>query len=85
MKNNKILEKSIVKYVIATLDTPTFYLHKALQRSDYNFTDNIEAATKCADKNIANTVVEYYRLETGDNTDLVVVPLEISYCLVNEQ
>ena len=85
LENRKYLEKKIVKYVIATLDNPTFYLHKTLQKKEYTFTDDIESATKAANKKVAEIIKEYYKMDTGDTSNLVIIPVEVSYCLINEQ
>lgn len=72
----KHLEKQVIKYVIATLDTPTEYL---ITREGKNFlTDNIIRATKTTSKNVAKDIAN------GINMDLVVIPVEISYSLIDE-
>ena len=45
----KQVEKTMTKYVIATLDFPTSYV-RALGWGKYVFTDNIEYATKTGKK-----------------------------------
>ena len=42
MEINKVLEKKVTKYVIATLGNPTMYLKKVYQQKKYVFTDDIE-------------------------------------------
>lgn len=72
----KHLEKQVIKYVIATLDTPTEYL--ITREGKNSLTDNIIRATKTTSKNVAKDIAN------GINMDLVVVPVEISYSLIDE-
>lgn len=72
----KHLEKQVIKYVIATLDTPTEYL--ITREGKNSLTDNIIRATKTTSKNVAKDIAN------GINMDLVVIPVEISYSLINE-
>lgn len=86
--NEKYLEKKIRKYVIATLDIPTLYLKKTPGKNEYIFLKDIEYCTKAVNKNIAEQIKDYYYQDTFTNNnfpiDLVVVPLDISYEIVNE-
>ena len=76
-----IQEKEIFRYVIATLDGT--YL-KSLHMGSYCFSD-IELCTKFANKKLAEQYIKYYRNDTKDNdTDLIVVPMRISYDLINK-
>lgn len=76
-------EKIVRKYVIATLDNPTQYLC-SLHFGRYRFTD-VEGSSKFNSKKLANEMIEYYRTDTQDNeTLLVVVPIEITYEIINE-
>lgn len=84
MENDKFLEKEIQKYVIATLSNPTLYMKKVYQKTQYIFTKDIEAATKYMSKDVAAMMVEYYKKDTGDNMDLVIIPVSISYSLIKE-
>jgi hypothetical protein len=72
----KHLEKQVIKYVIATLDTPTEYL--ITREGKNSLTDNIIRATKTTSKNVAKDIAN------GINMDLVVIPVEISYSLIDE-
>lgn len=72
----KHLEKQVIKYVIATLDTPTEYL--ITREGKNSLTDNIIRATKTTSKNVAKNIAN------GINMDLVVIPVEISYSLIDE-
>lgn len=84
MDTEKILEKQVRKYVIATLNNPTLYLKKIYQRKQYVFTDDIEMATKTMSKDVADIIIEYYRSDTGDAMEMVVVPVEVTYNLIKE-
>ena len=84
MKDKKYIEKKIRKYVIATFDQPTQYLYKIPGKSEYLFVEDIEAATKTLNSNIAEQVKQYYYSDTNVNIDLVVLPIDITYELVEE-
>lgn len=79
----KYLEKQVKRYVMASPDTGQ-YLVVVPGKHQYMFTNNIIKATKCQSTFDAKTVIRDYHLETGDNFDLVVIPLEITYELINE-
>ena len=81
----RYLEKKIRKYVIATLDNPTLYLKKIPTKSEYCFVEDIEVATKTVSKNVMNEILKYYYLDTGLDTELVVVPIEITYEIIDEE
>jgi hypothetical protein len=85
MEMDKILEKKVTKYVIATLGAPTMYVKKVYQQKKYVFTDDIEYATKTISKDVAQIILDYYYSDTGDNMDLVIIPVEITYSLINER
>lgn len=78
----KYLEKKINKYVIATLNNPTLYLKKIPTKKEYYFVEDIESATKTVNEKLANLVLSYYYSDTGLNTELVVVPIEITYEII---
>ena len=77
----KYLEKEIKKYVIADLSQPTNYLH-SLRGGRYNFIDNIIVATKFVNKNIAQQICD--ECSINFNIDLVVVPILITYEIIEE-
>lgn len=79
---NKVLEKQQLKYVLATLEQPTRYI-KSLHFGKYLLTDDIENATKTMSIKIAKELVDLYVHDTG-NTEIVVLPVVITYELVNE-
>ena len=82
----RYLEKKIRKYVIATLDNPTLYLKKTPAKKEYYFVEDIEVATKTMSEKLANSILSYYYSDTGLDTELVVVPIEITYEIIdNEQ
>ncbi len=80
----KYLEKKIIKYVIATLDNPTLYLKKIPAKKEYYFVEDIEVASKTLSKNLANSILQYYYSDTGLDTELVVVPIEITYEIIDD-
>ena len=80
MKN--YIEKKIRKHVIATVDGQ--YLKKEVLKGEYCFVEDIEVATKIIDYFVAMDVLKYFYHDTGINIELVVVPVDITYELINE-
>lgn len=78
---NRYKEKEIKKYVIADLSQPTNYLH-SLREGKYNFINNIIVATKFVNKSTAQEICNECIKNT--NIDLVVVPILITYEIVEE-
>lgn len=81
---DKYMEKKIRKYVIATFGSPTLYLKKTPSKKEYMFSEDIELATKSMSQNIAEQIKSYYYVDTGSNIELVVLPVEITYELIDE-
>ena len=81
----KYLEKKIKKYVIATLDNPTLYLKKTPGKNEYCFVEDIEIATKALSLSVMNQTLKYYFLDTGLDTELVIVPIEITYEIIDDE
>lgn len=81
----KYLEKKIIKYVIATLDNPTLYLKKTWGTTEYCFVEDIEIATKGVKKHVMEQVLKYYYFDTGLDTELVIVPIEITYKIIENE
>ena len=82
----KILDKQVLRYVIATTVSgkPT-YLKKKLQKAEYSFVTNIDDATKCTSYAVAESVRKYYEYDTQDTrAELIIIPVVISYELVKE-
>lgn len=72
------------KYVIATLGQPTMYLH-SLRYGNYEFVDNISICSKTLSRKLANIIINNYYHDTGNiDIELVAIPLEITYSLVEE-
>lgn len=82
MENNTYVEKKITKYVIATMDGQ--YLKKTPAKKEYCFVEDIELATKAMSKKMMNMILDYYYLDTGINMELIIVPVNITYELVDE-
>lgn len=80
----RYLAKRIRKYVIATLDIPTLYL-QSLHLGRWQFIDNIEAATKTYSKSLANQLIKSYYIDTGTKVDMVVVPIDVTYEIIQEE
>lgn len=79
---NKYKEKEIKKYIIADLSQPTNYL-KSMKDGKYCFIDNIVVAIKFVSKITAQEICN----ECIKNTDidLVVVPIMITYEIIEEE
>lgn len=80
----KYLEKEEHKYVIATLDKETYYLKKTPAKSEYMFVTDISMATKAVSYKVAEQIKNYYYYDTNSNLDLVIVPVVITYELVDD-
>ena len=89
----KVLEKSVKKYVLATIDEGyCWYLkmdrknvpNQIVAHVEYSFTDDIEKCAKFAGKGIAKTILEDYSRLSNDKADLVIIPLITEYYLVKE-
>ena len=79
---NRYKEKEIKKYVIADLSQPTNYL-KSMKDGRYCFIDNIVVATKFVSKITAQEICNECIKNT--NIDLVVVPIMITYEIIEEE
>ena len=79
---NKYKEKEIKKYVIADLSQPTNYL-KSMKDGRYSFIDNVVIATKFVSKITAQETCNECIKNT--NIDLVVVPIMITYEIIEEE
>ena len=79
---NKYKEKEIKKYVIADLSQPTNYL-KSMKDGRYSFIDNVVIATKFVSKITAQEICNECIRNT--NIDLVVVPIMITYEIIEEE
>lgn len=75
-------EKEMKKYVIADLSQPTNYL-RSMKDGKYCFVDNIVVATKFVNKSTAQLICDECMLTT--NIDLVVVPIMITYEIIEEE
>ena len=80
----KYLEKEEKKYVIATMDNPTLYLKKTPAKPEYIFTPDISIATKAVSYKVAEQIRKYYYCDTDVALDLVIVPVSITYELIEE-
>lgn len=86
MDEIKHVEKKIRKYVIITVSHPFAYLYKKPAHQEYYFFNNIEKATKFLNKKDAEeTIFMYYRFTNDTKLDLVVVPIDITYELIEEK
>ena len=82
------VEKVEKKYVIATLDNPTLYLHKEPQQPIYEFHSDISQATKAFSKAVMKDVLKWFYFDkklSPSDIPLVVVPIQITYEILNEE
>lgn len=77
--------KSIVKFIVATLSSPTMYLYKKPGEIEYTFVKDVEKATKTMHREDAEYIAHQYPYYTGDKeVELVVLPLLTEYSLIEE-
>ena len=81
---NRYLEKKIIKYVAATLDTQTLYLKKTPAKPEYCFVEDIEMATKTLNKKLMDQIISYYYSDTRMDITLIAVPIEITYEVIDD-
>ena len=79
---NRYKEKEINKYVIADLSQPTNYL-KSMRDGKYCFIDNIMVATKFVNRYTAQEICNECIRNTS--IDLVVIPIMITYEIIEEE
>ena len=85
-----VKEKQIKKYVLATIadDGKTYFLlysHKnKKEKAQYLLETDIERATKADDIEAAETMLQLYEEDMGERDVFVIVPLIITYELVDE-
>lgn len=80
-----MIEKEIKKYIVANADTGN-YLKVELRNKKYDFVDNIEMATKTMDRSSANVIIgRFYSDVSANDQNLVVIPLKITYELIEEE
>ena len=79
---NRYKEKELKKYVIADLSKHTNYI-MSRRNGNYCFIDNIVAATKFVNKNVAKNICNEC-MKICD-IDLVVVPIIITYEILEEE
>lgn len=78
------LESVLDRYVVAALDSPTSYL--IFKDDNISFTKHISRATKAAGKTTATTLKNDFYAYTGrTDIELVVLPIRISYELLDER
>ncbi len=81
--NIRHLEKKTRVYVVADPESGQ-YLYKKPGYTQYHFVKDIAKSTKTEDRSMALFLIQCYKDDTRDNLDLVVIPLEITYELINE-
>ena len=85
MEEIKHLEKKIRKYIIITVSHPFTYMYKKPACQEYTFFKDIEKATKFLNRKDADeTILMYYRFTNDTELDLVVIPVDITYELIEE-
>ena len=78
------LEGTLKRYVVATLDNPTTYL--VFRDGNITFTTQMYRATKTVGRITANAIKnEFYAYTGRTDIELVVLPIQISYEIINEE
>lgn len=78
-----MLIKKERKYVIATIENPTHYL-VSKHWGNYTFVDDIGLATKFIGKKTAKLALKIFEQDTNYVDTTAIVPLEITYELIEE-
>lgn len=82
MKNH--LENVLDRFVIATLETPTRYL--IFKDNNITFINNIARCTKTVSRTVACTIRDEFYAYTGmTDIELVILPVKISYEIIQEE
>lgn len=71
-------------FIVASVDIPTKYLH-VIGGKKYSLANKLAGATKIASRETAYNMIKYYYSSTGDDRDFVVIPMEVSYELIDER
>lgn len=90
----KVLEKSVKKYVLGAIEGDKCYYLRVTHRkvpgqlvanSQYELVEDIETATKAERKSIIRAVLETYVGAIGNSAlEFVILPLVIDYNLIKE-
>lgn len=78
--------KTIKRYVIATLDIPTRYLCKTgVGNWKYSFSTSIDRSIKASSSSVAEDLLALFYKDTRlTEMELVVIPIEINYSIIEE-
>lgn len=79
----KISIKTDRRYVAATMAEVPLFLGRNFMNGSYIFMSSISAATKCVGKEAAEDMIKVYRRETGDNQAITILPIEVSYRIID--
>ena len=81
----KSIEKINKLYVICSIDLSgkTVYLN-SLHDHKWEITPDIERASKTLSRKVANMVLEGYYQDMGNESEFVIIPMEVEYRLIDE-
>jgi hypothetical protein len=81
----KSIEKINKLYVICSIDLSgkTVYLN-SLHNHKWEITPDIERASKTLSRKVANMVLEGYYQDMGNESEFVIIPMEVEYRLIDE-
>lgn len=81
----KSIEKINKLYVICSIDLSgkTVYLN-SLHDHKWEITPDIERASKTFSRKVANMVLEGYYQDMGNESEFVIIPMEVEYRLIDE-
>lgn len=74
--------KKEIRYVAAVMNEVPMFLFRNFTKGGYSFTDNISVASKCIGKQTAEDMINIYRKETNDAQSITILPIEVSYKIV---
>ena len=78
------LESELIRYVIATLDSPTTYL--IFKDGKISFTRHISRATRTVGRNTANSIRdEFYACTGREDIELLILPIRITYEILQDE
>lgn len=76
--------KDNVRYLVSRKYGKPKYLTFNFMKQKYYFDENIDTASKCASREVANELIETYRKASGDNQEVRIVKLRVSYEVIDE-
>ena len=76
-------KETVRRYVCASLDNTTHYI-TALGNKQYMLSDKLSRGSKLEQRSAAKLLIDIYRKVTDDQRDFVVIPVDVTYSLIDE-